>query len=97
MIDYVEATRAMLGLALEEAARTVFLAGGDPIELARALVPALREVADFYAKAIDAWEAAGADAELAAVISGSALFTPEQTRRWLAGESVKQIVGGPPR
>lgn len=94
MFDYADYAKARLTLALEDVARDAFRAGGDPIELLRALVVTLRAAADFYARSIDAWDAAGGDPELASVIGGGTLFTPEQTRRWLAGESVRQIVGG---
>lgn len=94
MIDYAAFAKGRLGLALEDLARDAFRAGGDPIKLLRALVQALREAADFYARSVDAWDAAGGDPELAAVIYGGTLFTPEQTHRWLAGESVRQIAEG---
>lgn len=96
MIGPAEIRRA-LSDALETMAREVARAGDDTVEFLRALEPALREAADFYARTLDAWDAAGGDPELAAVVAGSTLFTPEQTRRWLAGERLRDIVGeGPP-
>lgn len=93
MIDYAGSARTRLAWAIDQLARDVVLADGDAVELARALVRILRQTADFYARAVDAFDAAGGDVELAAVIAGSTLLTKEQARRWLAGERVEEIMG----
>ena len=95
-MDYHALVHQHLSEALEQLAREVARKDGDPVDLMRTLVLVLREATRFYVKTLDAWDAAGADPELAAVIGGTTLFTPEQVRRWLAGESARQIVGGEP-
>ncbi|MBI4060142.1 MAG: hypothetical protein HY403_01800 [Elusimicrobia bacterium] len=87
--------RRWLERSIENGAREFIRMGGDPIELSRAFAPVLRELAEFYARIVESWEAAGGDPEVAGMLSGSTPMTPEQVARWLAGESAEEIIRRP--